>query len=272
MSHEDTDQAPDEPADPASAAGSEADETAGAPPEPVSGLPLEEAPDEEDAPPAIAALDVCPNCGAAMSGRDTVVCLRCGFDLARLEKIETEEGEEAAPEPVTPLSRPGAGGVWAPAILAAVGGGVVIVAILSAAQGIFPAPTGDAAPAETVIPWSRRLETLARYPVLLGLWTACGLAGLGAIAWLRARPLGDLRLAAVRVLAATAVASTAACIALPWPIVEFPLEAVAASLAFGVVTAIFFRLGWRDAGMAVGVTIAAFVMLYLLSHLMAWVM
>ena len=57
-------------------------------------LPLEGQPsarggdDDSDRPSSPKELDVCPNCGASMRGAETLVCLRCGFDLKTMRVID----------------------------------------------------------------------------------------------------------------------------------------------------------------------------------------
>ncbi|MCZ6445243.1 MAG: hypothetical protein O6758_03555, partial [Planctomycetota bacterium] len=47
---------------------------------------------------SVKALDTCPNCGASMAATDTLLCLRCGFDLKTLKVIKTVTGEAAKVE------------------------------------------------------------------------------------------------------------------------------------------------------------------------------
>ena len=46
--------------------------------------------------PYVKTLDVCPNCGANLPSSDSLVCLRCGFNLKTLQVMATETGEAAA--------------------------------------------------------------------------------------------------------------------------------------------------------------------------------
>jgi len=85
-------------------------------PEPASeAAPKAPKPPDLEEPPAVAALDVCPNCASPLGGVDIIVCMRCGFDMKSLKVIKTDTKATAKPieeeeQPI--LSEPGTGDYW----------------------------------------------------------------------------------------------------------------------------------------------------------------
>src|SRR5262245_21124318 len=114
-------------------------------------LPLEDQPAERSAmrddsgrPSSPKELDICPNCGASMRGAETLVCLRCGFDLKTMRVIQTATGESAIPtaeedeELRRPLVEPGMGDLYLPGIMAGLSGLLLLIGFLAGARGLFP--------------------------------------------------------------------------------------------------------------------------------------
>lgn len=220
----------------------------------------------------------CPNCGAPMRGDDTLLCLRCGYDLKSMSVVETVAADDptagAATEAVAvpAITRPGAGGLRLPGAMAVLAAVAMIVGYLAGARGLFPALVEAADGPAPTIGWDLRFEFAARFPVLLALWTMCGVGALGALAWLFGREFGDVRLAVVRMVGIMAVARTVSFLDLGWPIAEFIAEAVGQSAVFVVLAAILFRLKLKEAGILLALCIGAFVVLSLGAHLIAWAM
>jgi hypothetical protein len=243
-------------------------------------LPLEGSKPAEEKPSAegsVRALDVCPNCGAPMRDTSTLVCLRCGFDLKRLEVIETKTGEttgdEEGEEKREPLVGPGPGDLWLPLTIAGIALAVLAIGCLAGMKGLFPTLKFAALEAEQAfeVDVSGRLIALVRMPALILLWTICGFGSLVAGAWMFSRPFGDVRLAATRMVAIVAAARVLAFIDLPAKIAEFPLEAIGKAIVFLLLTMWLFRLSVRDAATLLAMTIVSFAALYLVAHLVMWV-
>ncbi|MCP3905320.1 MAG: hypothetical protein GY715_16965 [Planctomycetes bacterium] len=230
-------------------------------------LPLEEDPADD-----VAALDVCPSCGAPLRGGDTLVCVRCGYDMRTLSQTPTETPPPAEPMPepdVDPIVPPGRGVSWLPIALIVCGLAVMAWGLLSGQPGLFTSSGGEEDVVAEVA-WRQRWMGLARLPVLVGLWSACGVAALALTAWISARPFGDLRLAALRVTGIVAVASLTRFTDLPSRLLEFPIEIAGAALAYYAGTMLLFRVTPREAGTVTGLTAVAFFVTTVLTHFVAW--
>ncbi len=233
-------------------------------------------------PEAIRALDVCPNCGSPMPTIDSLVCMRCGFNTKTLKVEKTATGAAAAPrrkkkagaaadeedevreaEPIEPISRPGRGALILPGAAAGLGALLLIAGYLSGAGGLFSEPDPS---------FAQRLAALASGMVLVLLWGAAGLGGLVFLARVvHLAPLGDLRLAAVRLAMIAVVMRLPALVInvgntfLEWTI-EFAVGSVIAILS-GMY---LFSLDVRDALLAWLGTIAIFIVLIFVSAAVMW--
>ncbi len=196
-------------------------------------------------------IEVCPNCGAALPGDETLICLRCGFNLKTLKVIQTATGEtsesEEAEVEAPAISGPGQGGLLLPQIMAAASALVISVGYLSGAEGLFIVDT-DTSPG-----FGRRVVGLVGGLLLIALWSAAGLGGLGFLArFVVLRKLGDLRLAAVRMLAITATMRLLSFIdppqeplSLKW--LELLLEFIGQAAVFVGLAMYFYVLNVRNA-------------------------
>ena len=226
-------------------------------------IPLEDSDDVPDGRAYMAAeeayarsLDVCSNCGASMR-ESNMVCFRCGWNM-RTGKVETvktgvvevdEHGREAsdkedaagaeAPARIAPLSEPGRGGLKFPLIMAAVSALLLLVGYLIKFDGLLP--SNESNPSS--------IELVFRSYSKLVLWTVCGLIALSFIGWLLKCRLGDLKLAAARMLGIASVVVLAEGIGLPWRLPESILEIAVQMLIFAGLAMYFFRLSMRDAAM-----------------------
>jgi hypothetical protein len=229
----------------------------------------------EPEPSGVQALDVCPNCGSPMRGRDTLVCMRCGFDLKAMKVIETETGqttEEEEEERREPLVEEGAGDPWLPAALAIAAAVVLLIGYLAGAAGLFPQVRSALEEGALFsASWDARWGGAARFPLLIALWTMCGFGSLVAAAWLFGRPFGNVGLGALRMLAIIAIARCVGFLSFPWRLVEFTAEAIAAAAAFFILSMLLFRLKPRDAATVLVVTIVLFLALYVIARIVTWV-
>jgi len=233
-------------------------------------------PEPEPEPSGVRALDVCPNCGSPMRGRDTLLCMRCGFDLKSLKVIETETGqtteEEEKEEEREPLVQQAGGDPWLPAALAIAAAVVLLIGYLAGAAGLFPQLRSALEEGALFsASWDARWGGAARFPLLIGLWTMCGFGALIASAWLFGRPFGNVGLGALRMLAITAVARCAGFLSFPWRPLEFTAEAIGAAAAFFILSMLLFRLKPRDAATVLVVTVVLFLALYVVARVVTWV-
>jgi hypothetical protein len=230
--------------------------------EPASEAPPPPAPAE---PPAVAALDVCPNCGSPLGGVDIVVCMRCGFDMKALKVIETDTKGTAKPaeqeeQPV--LSEPGTGDYWLPWALTGAGLGLLAIGYLWGAGGLFSG--------EEAVGFGARAVGLLKMLVKTAVVALAGLGGLYALTHMLNAKLGDARLAAVRMLGITSAIGLLSFFSLTSPAAEWTIESVTQALAYLGLTMLLFRLSVRDAATLLGITVVAVVLLLLLSAAVQW--
>lgn len=238
------------------------------------------APSRDEPPPRhVKDLDVCPNCGASMRGTDALVCLRCGFDLKTMRVMKTETGEAVEPEGETdaePLVKAGMGNVWLPGSIAAVCGGLLVICYLAGVLGLFPAI--EAAILEQrhtqEITIGERFTALLQFIVLVGMWTACGLGALAFLAKLLSVPLvarlGDVQLAAVRMLAIVLAARMATLINLPSSVLEWIVEATLQLGIFIGLSIVLFRLNPRDGATLGSSALILFMLLWGAANAVVW--
>ena len=234
---------------------------------------------EERPDPAVSgvhALDVCPNCGSAMRGGDTIVCLECGYDLKTMTVVKTVSGGTASADAdqedeADPLAV-AVGPSWLAHALATGAGAVLVAGCLVGAPGLFrlaeAAAEGDAAQG---IGWPLRFVGLGRLVVIIALWTACGVGGLRSAAWILERPLGDLRRAAASMLAVVSIARLVSFLDLPGPGVELLVEGLGEALVFLGASIVLFRLPPRSAAIVLGFTALSFLVLYATAWTVVWV-
>lgn len=242
-------------------------ESADGPAEPGGPAPAEADPPES----SVKALDVCPNCGASMRHTDTLVCIRCGFDLKNLRVIETITGEatdaepdEEPPKQRAPISAGGRDELGLPAGLAGLGLLLLGIGYLAGAAGLFPAPEE----ADGTITAAARLWGLFRFVLLAAMLTACGLGGLYVVARLLETTVGDLKLAAVRMAATVTTARLFTFLSFDaHATVEWIVEMVGQAVIFLGLSMVLFRLNRRDT-LTLGVVTA---IIFLLMWLGAWI-
>ncbi len=240
---------------------------------PPPGTPAEPAPPAKPPPEphSIKALDICPNCGSPLGGIDSVVCLRCGFDLKSLKVIKTETGEAAVaepgaeePEPAEPLSASGNGDLWLPGAMAIGGLGLLTVGFLWGSRGLISVETGE------TITLGARLEGLVRMLVRTAVMTLAGLGGLHFLAHILETRVGDLKLAAARMLGIVAAIGLLTFFNVNAEPLEWTIEAVTQAAAFVGLAMVIYRLSARDAATLLGITVLAVISLLLVSALVIW--
>jgi len=216
-------------------------------------------------------LDICPNCGASMHGSDELVCLRCGFDLKTNKVIETRHGSESVDEDddsegePAPLSTPGRGELWLPGAVAGVSIVILVIAYAGGVPGFF-------AGAETPN-FGHRLVGIIQLLVRLMVWGGCTLGAL----WMTARiinqqPLGEIRTAALRVLASVAVIQLVRFTGLESDAWETGIELVLQAGLLPLMLLAFFGIGLRDAAVAAVITIGTLLAMVLAPLIVSWSM
>jgi hypothetical protein len=210
-------------------------------------------------------IEPCPNCGAPMHG-EGLVCLRCGFNLETLEVHEVETGtEEIEPEiPPEPITRKGRGGLIAPAIVAIGGLLVILTGAALGWHGLYPTFDPELAkPIEA----PERVREAARAIALVGIWSLGALGALVALAGLAARPLGDVRLAAARVLGIVVAVRLISLIDLGPAPLEITVEIILQAALFALLIVAAFAMGLRDALVTVAMTIIGVAGLWVIARI-----
>lgn len=219
----------------------------------------------------------CPNCGAPMADRHALLCLRCGYDLKRLEVAKTRIGkpvevdEEQEKAASTPVSRPGRGDVWLPLAMAGISVLLLIIGHLAGLTALYPdivatTPQG----AEVTISFGARVTAVLQTLVLIVLWCVCGLAGLFLLAQALQRPVGEMKLAAARMLGIIATIRLATFIELSPRWVQWLTESLIQGAAFIALSILLYTLKPRDGAMMGGFALAALVALWLCARAMVW--
>jgi hypothetical protein len=224
------------------------------------------APPPSDEPPAVAALDVCPNCGSPLGGVDIVVCLRCGFDMKSLKVIETDTKGTVKAKPDEEeqqvLSEPGTGDSWLPWAMAAGGLGLLAIGYLWGAAGLLGG--------EEAAGFGARSVGLLKMLVKTAVLALAGFGGLFVLAHMVKAQLGDAKLAAVRMLGIVAAIGVLEFFNLESAGAEWTVESVTQALAYLGLTMVLFRLSARDAATLLGITVVAVVLLLLVSAAVLW--
>jgi hypothetical protein len=205
-----------------------------------------------------------------MRGAEELVCMRCGFDLKTMKVLETRKGEEEVKqeedvvEPA-PLSQPGRGDLWMPGAVAAVS---VLILIIAYAGGVPSLFDGAESPN-----FGERLLAVVRLLVRMCVWGGCTWGALWATARIiNQQPLGEVTLAALRVLAAVAAINLVRFIGLEHDTWEKGIELVlqAGLLPFALLG--LFGISLRDAAATAIIAVGALLALVLAPLLVSWSM
>ena len=235
-------------------------------------------PSEPSQPSAIKALDVCPNGGSPMGGADAGVCLRCGFDLKSLKVIKVKTGETVDPEPepepdepdepAAPLCEPGRADPGLPIAMAVGGLGLLALGYLFGAAGLVEAVEDETAGFFATL--GGRLGGLIKMLVRTGALSLAGLGGLSVLAHMLNTRIGNVKLAAVRMLGILAVIGLLTLFTAVSQTLEGAVGLVCRALAFMGLATVLFRLTVRDAATLMGLIAFAVIGLLLLSALVMW--
>jgi len=210
---------------------------------------------------SVKALDVCPNCGSPMPGADTLVCLRCGYDLKSMRVIEPELGEIEADDgrdrrPT--LSKSGMGDLWLPSAVAVFSLVIMLIAFFSGYPSLFPFLEEEV---ENIDTWMR-LQGVLGYISRQVVWIVCGIGVLALIARTDKKQLGDFLLTLLRMVAVTTVMSLPTLINFSSDSGEMSLEYAIRPIVAVALLMFFYRLTIRDAAMAAGGAVIGYFVLY----------
>jgi len=175
-----------------------------------------------------------------------------------------EEGSEA--DSLAPaISRPAAPMPW----LVAAGTAFALLAIswlAGAPQLALPDPEGGF----PELSLGQRLGGLARTVVFLPLATAAALLGVGALAFVRQRPLGDTVALAAKCAAIVALSALVWLIPIEIRFVKQTLHLAGVPLLAALLAIPVLRLHPRDAALATGATLVVFSLLVIGAHVVVW--
>jgi hypothetical protein len=226
---------------------------------------------DDDSSSDVHALDVCPECGAPMRDSDQLVCMRCGFDLKTMKRIETATGSTSVDEDAgsaevqPPLSAPGRGEFWLPGVIA---GASVLLLVIGYAGGVGGLYDGAAEPNFGV-----RLMAIVKLLVRLLTWGGCVVGALWCTArLLNQQPLGEIRLVALRALAAVAAVSIIRFLNLEHDSWERGVELVLQAGLFPFLLLALFGVNLRDAALSALIALAALLTMVLAPLIVSWSM
>jgi hypothetical protein len=235
-------------------------------------------------------LDVCPNCGAPMPEAKQLVCLRCGFDLKTLKVVKTKTGVEEVEPGATPgepgsvadFSAKGRGGLHLPLALGATAGLVLVIGYLMGVEGLFPevragaqaAAGADgaerAAAGAMSISLGERMLGLLRLVLRSVFWTGAGVAASFVTAHVVGKRLGDLKLAAARLLGIVVFAQLASFLSFSARWIEWMIETAIEVGLFVGLAMFMFALVARDAATLAAMTVATVLVVLGSAHLISW--
>jgi hypothetical protein len=149
---------------------------------------------------------------------------------------------------------------------------VLVLGYLAGIGGLFP-PTlnadGEIVPGAEIA-FATRLSGLLKLVISVAMWTGCGLGALAVVAYLNGMRLGDVRLAAARMLGVVAVMHLTRFLSFRTLWIEWTLESIAQAAIFGALTMVMFNLKPRDTPMLVGSAIILFLAAWLSALAIVW--
>ncbi len=124
--------------------------------------------------------------------------------------------------------------------------------------------------AEATVTLGARLEGMLRMLIRTGIVSVCGVGALYTLAYLRSTRLGDLQLAAVRMLGIVSAVSLLTFYHVGAKPLEWAIEAVTQAAAFVGLSMVLFRLSVRNAATLLGITVLGAIGLLLASATVLW--
>ena len=103
-----------------------------------------------------------------------------------------------------------------------------------------------------------------------GVFTLSGLGGLYVLAHMLEAPLGNVKLAAARMLGIFSAAGLLTWFNLSSDVMEWTIEAIGQAVVFVALSMLLFKLSVRDGATLLGITVFAVVGMVLVSSLVIW--
>lgn len=188
-------------------------------------------------------------------------------DLEELEEAEEdEEAEDEDRESIAPaISRPAAPMPWI--VVAGVAFALLAISwIAGAPQLSLPDPDGGFPELEI----GQRLGGLARTLVFLPLAAAAALLGVGVLAFVRQRPLGDTVALAAKCAAIVSLAALVWLVPIEIRFVKQALHVIGLPVIAGLLAVPVLRIHPRDAALATGAALVAMSLLVIGAHVVVW--
>ncbi len=187
-------------------------------------------------------------------------------DEADMDEEEGSEDEDESDSLPPAISRPAAPTPWL--VVAGVAFALLAISWLAGAPQLsLPDQNGDFPELEI----GQRLGGLARMVVFLPLAAAAALLGVGALAFVRQRPLGDTVALAARCCAIVALAALVWLVPVEIRFVKQTLHVIGLPVIAGLLAVPILRLHPRDAALATGAALVAMSLLVIGAHVVVWV-
>ncbi|MBI1304545.1 MAG: hypothetical protein GC172_12290 [Phycisphaera sp.] len=178
-----------------------------------------------------------------------------------VEDVGDDDGDSLPP----PISRPTAPTPWV--VVAGVAFALLVISWLAGAPQLsLPDPDGGF----PELGIGERLAGLAQTAVFLPLATMAALLGVGTLAFVRQRPLGDTAALAAKCAAIVALAALVWLVPVEIRFVKQTLHVVGLPLIAGLLAVPVLRLHPRDAALATGAALVAMSLLVLGAHVVVW--
>ena len=192
-------------------------------------------------------------------------------DAARSEDAGDDEEREADEEDgsedsIAPaISRPAAPMPWL--VVAGVAFMLLVISWLAGAPQLsLPEPDGGFPELEI----GQRLGGLARTVVFLPLAAAAALLGVGVLAFVRQRPLGDTVALAAKCAGIVSLAALVWLVPIEIRFVKQALHVVGLPVIAGLLAVPILRIHPRDAALATGAALVAMSLLVIGAHVVVW--
>lgn len=174
---------------------------------------------------------------------------------------DDQDGDSIAPA----ISRPAPPMPWL--VVAGVAFMLLVISWLAGAPQLsLPEPDGGFPELEI----GQRLGGLARTVIFLPLATAAALLGVGVLAFVRQRPLGDTVALAAKCAAIVSLAALVWLVPVEIRFVKQTLHVVGLPVVAGLLAVPVLRIHPRDAALATGAALVAMSLLVIGAHVVVW--
>ena len=181
------------------------------------------------------------------------------------EEREADEEDESGDSIAPAISRPAAPMPWL--VVAGVAFMLLVISWLAGAPQLsLPEPDGGFPELEI----GQRLGGLARTVVFLPLAAAAALLGVGVLAFVRQRPLGDIGALAAKCAGIVSLAALVWLVPIEIRFVKQALHVVGLPVIAGLLAVPILRIHPRDAALATGAALVAMSLLVIGAHVIVW--